>query len=363
MSKQRIVFRKIITRLRKSTSDNIPEANESINFSRENISSRSIGFIVGSVLFLIISMLLEIISEYVIPSGFRKIILEGFSKFIENIAGIVFAASVGTLMLDFFSYIKYAQERIKEVIIDKNFLRTVSNDEKKKIISTLESSLYFKDEEIPQDSLYTNIKHKVIPLLDNEYFEKYHTHIDCEIKDDKIYKTIYNNFTIYSYTDNASFKLPFSIYYSVEDIKNIDKHYDFQNLLFNNEKLKTSQEDSFSEEIDGNFNSKQMKYSFQKELPLKKGINTISYEVNSVVDISDNIYSRTLTLPCKNFTVDFNLNSSDYNVKAYGFAIDKTESVKIHTYANSCRIEFLDWIIPGDGFIFVINKNKEKENQ
>ncbi len=334
------------------------DKNESINFSKENISARSIGFIVSSVLILIISLLLEIIAEYLVPSGFWRILLESFSKFIENIAGIIFAASIGTLMLDFFSYIKYAQERIKEVIIDKKFLRTVSDDEKKNIISTLESSLYFKDEEIPQDSLYTNIKHKVIPLLDSEYFEKYHTHIDCKIEDGKIYKTIYNKFTVYSYTDNASFKLPFSVYYSVEDIKNIDNHYEFRNLKFNNQKLETSKNDTFSQEIDGSFNSKQKKYSFQRELPLIKGPNTISYEVSSIVDISDNIYSRTITLPCKNFTVDFNLDSDDYNVKGYGFAIDKTESVKIHTYAKGCQIEFLDWVIPGDGFIFVINKNK-----
>ena len=262
-------------------------------------------------------------------------------------------------MLDFFSYIKYAQERIKEVVIDKDFLKTVNDDEKKKIISTLESSLYFKGEDIPPDSLYTNIKETVIPLLDMEYYEKYHTHIDCEIKDGKIYKKIFNDFSIFSPKENSVYKLPFSVYFSLDDIEEIEAPYSFKNLCFNDVPISISENDTVVNEIQDNADVRKKSYTFQRSLNLKQGLNSVYYEITSVVDCSDNIYSRTITIPCKNYVVDFHIKNPDYCVKVHGFAIDVKDNVKIKYYANTCRIEFTDWVIPGDGFIFIINKKKE----
>lgn len=333
------------------------DESDGITYSKESIASRSAVLFIASIGGIFITFLLEIIAEY-LAAGFWKILLEGTAEFLENVFGLIFAASIGSLMLDFFSYIKYAQERIKEVIIDKDFLRTVNDEEKKKIISTLESSLYFKGEDIPEDSLYTNIKEKIIPLLDEEYYEKYDTHIDCEIKDGKIYKTIFNNFTIYSPRDNSVFRLPFSVYYAADDIDQIEVPHLFNNLRFNNQPVSISEQDTEMKDVNESLDIHKKSFTLKRDLTLKKGLNTVSYETKSIVDISDNVYSKTMTLPCKNCTLDFHVKTSDYSVKAYGFALDTTECVSIKYYDNICKVEFSDWVIPGDGCIFVINKKK-----
>lgn len=335
---------------------------DTTKYNKHSIKSRSIAAFVISLLFFIISFVLKLYID-TFSDSILKTCLDSLVAFIESISGIVLGLSLGSMLLDFFSYIKYAQERIREVIIDKEFLNTMSDNEKKRIISSLESSLYFKGQTISEDSLYSNIKNKVIPLLEKEYFVNYHTHIDCEIINDKIYKTIYNDFSIYSENADTHFKLPFAVYFSEKDIKNIAKPYTFKNLLFNGEKIDISDNSNVGTKVNEKFNGEKRKFKFQDELPLKKGENKISYVIESVVDINDNVYSKTFSLPCKNFTADFQIKNDDYNILAYGFAIDKTECVKIKKYRDGCRIVFSDWILPGDGCIFIINRTNPTDNR
>lgn len=326
---------------------------DAISNNEKMIKLKSRLVLVIAVLIFIVSFLLKPLGGLV-NSAFGKVALESAANVLESLSGIVLGISIGSMLLDFFSYVKYAQERVKEVIVDKSFLETVNEEEKRRIISTLESSLYFKNQPIPQDSLYINIKEKVLPLLEGEYSPKYYAHVSCEIKDGKIYKTIYNELVIYSPTENSCYKLPFAVYFSSCDIEGIEKPYSIESVKLNKEDIDIA-EDAVDKKPIG-AKEEQQRFVFEEELRLEKGINKISYMVKSVVDLADNIYSRTVTLPCKNYIIDFSLKNKDYSVTGYGFAIDKEETVSIYHYGDGCRIEFTDWIIPGDGCIFIINK-------
>lgn len=334
------------------------EEKETILYNEEIIKTRSKLVLVVSILVFILSFLLRPII-LLIGNEFGKVAIETAANLLESLSGIVLGISIGSMLLDFFSYVKYAQERVKEVIVDKSFLETVNRDEKRRIISTLESSLYFKNQPIPQDSLYINIKEKVLPLLENEYYEKHYSHVNCEIKNGKIYKTIYNELVINSPVENKSYKLPFAVYFSSCNISGIKKPYIIESVKLNKEDIPLIPQ-PVSQASVGEKEEKQ-KFVFEQQLPLQKGVNRISYIVKSTVDIADNVYSRTVTLPCKNYVIDFSLKNKEYSVNGYGFAIDKEETVNIYHYGDGCRIEFTDWIIPGDGCIFIINKKTEND--
>jgi len=280
--------------------------------------------------------------------------LDAFYALANSMIGIVLGLGISTLALDFFSYIQYAQDRIKEVMIEKDYLDTLSSDEKREIIGKLESSLYFKNAPIPEDSLYVNIKSKILPFLEKNYLDDYFLHIDCSIEGNVIRKNMTHELIIYSYADDAEYTLPFSVYMD----KSSSSSYRVETLSFNKKRIapfdsvehvdQTVTRDERNTEVYKNH----LKFPFK----LKRGKNIITYTSVSTVDISDISYTHNLTMPCKHYVAEFALHDSEYNVRGYGFSIDKQDGLDIKYFNNTCRIEFNDWTIPGDGIIFTLSK-------
>ena len=346
-------------RLEKKEQKKKSRESDAVTYSKKSIESRSIAAFIISLLVFIISYVLKLYVN-TFDESVTKTTFESIVTFLESVSGIILGISIGGILLDFFSYIKFAQERIREVIIDKDFLKTIDDNEKRRIIDTLESSLYFKGENIPSDSLYTNIKEKVLPHIEKAYFTSLHAHIDCEIKGDKIHKKIYNDMTVFAPNDNYPFKLPIKSIFSITDIKSISNPWQFIEIELNGEKVSFNTDDTCHLDQKNTFNQEEKAYSFERKFTLHKGENKIRYTTHSIVNISDNTYTRTISLPCKSCTVDFHLKNDDYTVKVVGFAVDKDRCVKPKYYENGCRIEFCDWTLPGDGCVFVINEKEDK---
>lgn len=284
----------------------------------------------------------------------RITIVETVYSLANSIIGVVFGLGISTLALDFFSYIKYAQERIKEVMLEKRYLDTLSDREKRRIIDSLESSLYFKSKPIPEDSLYVNIKSKIIPFLGENYLENYYLHIDCHFEENCIKKFMRHDLVIFSTRDNVDYALPFSVY-----MDRVEKsEYRVTALKFNDEPVELHDPSDHMETSSSKDerNKEVTRYHLSYSFNLKKGINKISYNSESVVDISDMSYSHNLVMPCKHYLAEIVIRNPEYDVRGCGFAIDKKESLDIKYFDNICRIEFKDWTIPGDGIIFVFNK-------
>ena len=330
------------------------EQKEEKDNNKVIIKSRAKFTLVISALVFLISVIIKAGGLYVFKNEMVLAAIDIFGSLAENISGVILGLSLGNMYLDFFSYADYMKKRIEEVIIEKDFLKTMNDIEKEKIISGLESSLYFDGGEIQSDSLYYNVKSKIVPL--KEYYEKSFTHIDCVVKDGKIYKTLYTTLVINLKEDVTRYKLPFSITFNKKDIGKRKKAYNIKEIEVNNEPIEILDEYLIcedSEELKG-----QAVYSFVYPFTLKKGKNTIYYVSQSIVDINDNTYTRSIAVPCKNCVIEMYLQNDDYKLLGQGFAIDKEKILDIKYYNNSCRIEFKDWIIPGDGCIFVINPRK-----
>lgn len=322
---------------------------EEIKNNTAVIRFRSISIVIISILFYSIAFLIKNIDAN--NPDLNISFLDFICELIENVSGVVLGLGLGAMLLDFFSYVKYSQERIKEVMIDKSFLKTIKDDEKKRMISILESSLYFKDGIIPEDSLYANVRDKITPLLEKEYIENHYVHIECTLTDGCIKKEFTNELSIISPDNNAEYSLPFSIHFKNNTKVNGKNPFEVISLNVNGKDIDIPSEDSNGIVVDDT-----KKFLMDTPFPLLKGKNIIKYKTVSYVSDKDNTYSHTVTYPCKHYTIEMYIDSDDYEVNGYGFCIEKKETMNVNTYPRGCRIEFNDWIIPGDGCIFVINK-------
>lgn len=304
-------------------------------------------------LVIVIAILLYIVSfmgnNNLEEFEFFNSIFEFIFNLMKDVASVVLGMGLGAMSLDFFSYVRYSQERIKEVMIDKKFLKSIKDEEKKNMISTLESSLYFNDGEIPSDSLYANIREKIIPLLEEEYEEEHFLHIDCYITKDYIKKICTNTITIISPQKIPKYSLPFQVVFKEGSEVSGKKSFEVRDLIVNKKNIKISDAKPKS-------TSKGTIYCFNNSFELNKGTNTISYKTISYVKPNDNTYSHTVTLPCKHYTIEMYTNNQNYEIYGNGFCIDKAEIMRKNDFSHGCRLDFNDWIIPGDGCLFVINK-------
>ncbi len=254
---------------------------------------------------------------------------------------------------------------MKEVVVDKQYIKTLSDEEKRAIIFAAEESLYFKNGKIADNSLYANIKRKVVPLLSTNYFTEYLIHIDCFVDEYKniIIKKSHKIMRIMSLEDNYRFKIPLSVYLTkIPDIIDDKELYKVEYCVINDEDMTEKVKNMDPQEVaaEENQNVENIRFDYSNEFILHKGLNTIELKTETIVPIYDNTYSHNVEIACMKYCVDFNMKTDSYDTIGFGFALDTLGTgervVKKNKFDNSYRIRFEDWALPGDGCVFVINK-------
>lgn len=350
-----------------------------INKSKESLikAKASIAILIGCCL-LLVSFCIEIYFSTNKLEEVEKSILSAVLNVINIVTSMVVGIGVSTIVLDFFSYVQYTRDRLKEIIVDKEFIRKLSDEEKKNIIVKAEESLYFKDGRLLPNSLYADVKKKITPLLDSCYFSEFDMTISCDVdeKNSKIRKEILKKMTIISNDDDAEFSIPFTVSLRQLDCEEKEEAYEIIDCIFRGEDItadfKAAQKTKAIEEKERVSNSDDTTFSANYAFKLKKGENTLEIRSKTVVPIDDNIYSHYFTLPCMKYTATFNMNTENYSVYGYGFALEdekiskeKKMNVSYSRIGKSLVICINEWALPGEGSMFIINPNvtiKENEN-
>lgn len=320
-------------------------------------------------LVLVIAFLLSYICETSNWSETEKILCRTLVTAINSVFSIFIGIGISTLVLDFFSYIKYTRERIKEIMLDKTYIETLSEDEQKRIINICEKSLYFKQTEIPNDSLYMNIKELIVPLIEENFYRQYKVHVDCYIDEQKsiIHKKVHKILDIECSADNSVFKMPFSTYLTKVDEIKTEELFKLTKCLHDGKDI-TDDIQNYIEMKEVEFpNLEDIKFTINHEFLLKKGLNRIETRTETIVPIADNTYAHTITIPCKRYSVNFSLHNPNYEILGFAFAFDdeqhKNDLDKViykDKYDDCFKIRFENWTLPGDGVVFTINKVGDK---
>lgn len=323
------------------------------------IKSKAIGSIILGV--VLIGVFLVIDFSFVQNSdSVYKPLFSSLLNVISMITSMIVGIGVSTLCLDFFSYVQYTRERLKEIVVEKDFIETLSDDEKKELVDKVEKSLYFQSEKEPSRSLYENIKARVIPLLEEPYLERYIIHIDCYIDEEKgiIKKKFHREMIICSLEDNYSYQLPFSMYMKrIEGIED-ENLYKINECLF---QKKTYTEETKFNICNHGIHKDSVQFYSTYEFNLRKGNNIIEMQYETIVPISDLEYCHYVSMACKTYSASFSIHSDErYMVNGHGFVLDDianrdgVDVVKKVKQDNTVFLTMGDWIMPGEGCAFFI---------
>lgn len=338
------------------------------------IKSKAYGAIIVGIVMLIMTFGLSYISNTKGFSNEKKALIQSIVTVLNSVFSIIIGIGISTLVLDFFSYIKYTRERIKEIMLDKAYIETLSDKEKKSIIETCEKSLYFKKGDLLDNSLYTNIKELIVPLIEENYYKQYKVHVDCYIDEKKkiITKKVHKIMDIECIEESEKFELPFSTY--LTGIPGIEKEqlYQLKECTFNGKDYTEEIKKHIVSSETMNYNqTEDIKFSLNYEFEIRKGLNRIEIRVETKVPLSDNTYSHTITIPCKRYSANFSVHNDNYTVLGFAFAFDdekhkdNTEKIIYRDKYDDCyKIRFENWTLPGDGVVFLVNPKEldKKEN-
>lgn len=200
-----------------------------------------------------------------------------------------------------------------------------------------------------------NIKSKIIPFLGENYLENYYLHIDCHFEENCIKKFMRHDLVIFSTRDNVDYALPFSVY-----MDRVEKsEYKVTALKFNDEPVELHDPSDHMETSSSKDerNKEVTRYHLSYSFNLKKGINKISYNSESVVDISDMSYSHNLVMPCKHYLAEIVIRNPEYDVRGCGFAIDKKRALTSNILTISAGLNLRTGRSPATAsYLFLIKK-------
>lgn len=333
------------------------------NSQKRAIKNRAIMYIMVCVILLLFSVIISLYIETKKLDSFNKLIIEKVLDVVNIIISIIAGLGVSTFVLDFFSYVQYARERLKEIVVEQSFIQKLSDEEKEKLLVKIEKSLYFKNVEAESNSLYVDVKRKITPLLRHIYFSDFFMRIDCEINEEAgcINKSIFKQMYIISDEDKKKFKIPYYVKLPRVEEAGINEIYVVEKCIYNGEDIT---KEFWNEELENkkeDEKKKSLSIRSDYEFLLHKGRNKIVLKTRTKVPLSDTTYSHVITLPCMKYTVEYNINTPGYHVLGYGFSFialdekaeDKTVNCFRHT--NSLRLEINQWTLPGEGSVFIIN--------
>lgn len=288
----------------------------------------------------------------------------------------VITVGAGTALYSYFDFVNYMQDKMKRVMIDYEFTDILSENEKKKLATKLEKEIVHQ---VAGNNLYDFVQDEVLSLAKQAFYEKHILTISCEKVDQTIVKTIHRSY-ILNCSSQADFDIAganmFTICHHNKDDINIAK-----DVTLNINGTIFSLEDYDKEEKPSNEEvyNKQCILSLKKEAidRMQKSMDKenwdnlykVESDMVSVVQENDLTFAYRLFYPCKSTMFLFTYNPDEFEVMENIFAFKDTDlsnmednPVKVIHNRGSILIEINNWVLPGDGVVFVLAPISSKRN-
>lgn len=266
--------------------------------------------------------------------------------------------SKNTMLRDIFS---------EEILSSEKFYDLFNAKEKADIFSAIETN-YYKDANPSFNEIHKSINSKLIEYNDTN--KKYIVNkcefvIDCSVFDDYIEKSVVKKICV---TPAKGKKInDFSILKVTSEEIHGKETVELKQIKVNG-KVLSHQEYSISDDTSKNEAEQRLGYNKSKTIKLKKPLTfetdgkdkVIEIRYITRVPINDLSYICRMKMPCKKFSLDFEIENTDnYRVNAYafGFIDDGKNSINQVDKHNRIKITFDDWIFPGDGVAIALQKS------
>ncbi len=275
------------------------------------------------------------------------------------------------LLLEKSSKEDFYAEIIGNAITSDFFLKRLSADEKQQLVDNVNRTVRCNDN-ASLHTIYSSFENRFVEKdfsKDGYYMEECRYDIECKVTEHYIEKTCVKTMKFKSYETKYTLKT-FSM--GTHSMKTINEKNSFEMLsvsIDGNQLKQKEMEDYIKYEKvplgnQGPLLCGENIYNFREKCFLNKEIRlkdnkakTISYKYITRTELSDNALTVRCSMPCKKFTVNYDMKSENYRLKAVAFGfIDRGDDSPNISSETKISVEFDKWILPEDGVVIMINK-------
>lgn len=288
-----------------------------------------------------------------------------------------------SIIFSYFDKMSYVREHVANAIFDSKGYLYFNEEQQRKIKNEIERNLCLKDDD--PHNLYSTVQNSLDEITQDVYINELILHIDCKLINHCFEKIVDETFEyILPSTRKESIRsielselIPSHLLQNpklqkcddierkcqectnkscIRDYKLSVDNKDIDMQLVEKEPQFLSIEDYKQEYRYECKNKKDRKIIF-KDKPVRLHLQFVSR-----VPISDPVYIFKCKRATRNFTIHFDYDPEELKVTPIGFGfMDKAmwnENMKISKFPRSIKIRFKNWLLPGNGVVFVIEEKK-----
>lgn len=296
------------------------------------------------------------------------------SGFLITLGQALIIGSSISYILDLPSMEKFFQKRIVDTLTSNDYLKELKREDLLSLRNACTTTLHINNTSHFEEGLLV-LDEKICDLLTEPYYDRYRHTITCNFENEYIRKKVYVE-SLFLNPSNKRIKesVNFNTLVYKDDEKPIEEIFKvkkFKITIDDNEPIELAEDIS----IESNYiyrtgvqyncaislkykNSDKIEFEFDDKLKVERITDLI-------VSKNDLTYSKRLTVPTKNFRLDYIFNEKSIELfgSFYGTLSSPNKgNMKILNQKNQISMESYNWMLPGNGvFIIGIPDEKKKE--
>lgn len=321
-------------------------------------------YLFGQILLILLGLLLIVLGStpiefagYSLPESVRKIF--------ESLGHAFVVGTAISVILDLPYMQKYYKSRIVDVLVGNEYLNSLPESELERLRKECTEKIYLKKTKHFEQSLL-NLDESISKLLTEPYISKYRIELTCYKEGDNIRKRA----NIKYWIENPLHAEAIEDFdgkvglYAIKDIpkENLFKVNKFAVKIDDNPSidLATKVDYKFTDDNDDakqghNFVVSLVEKGIDKPFSFRFGTTLeIEIEDERLVPNNDNIYTKRIKLPTKNFQIHYNVIGMECKLQGVCLGTmlkGHMGHLRTVTNENSISIESFDWLLPGNGIM------------
>lgn len=357
-------------KLFKSKPATVSPANSTKQVDRSASGFRKTGFNV--ILVSALAMSVIIIYDLLNYTEERTQIWECVYTIGINLAAAGITIGVGTILYGHFDFVQYVRNSLCKILFEYEFVDNLNDDEKSKLMRKLQKDLIYHDKESGNNTLFDFVNNELTTLTQGPYYESIDAYFHCKTDGNIIEKHILRRLVInieqapdYRYDLSQQTRCYF---FRPPEMPDIITPYEILHLTINSQDLDFKIERKFESVKDERGYHIVSYYKFIDDFDvttLYEGTDIITIELEYITRVysSDKSLVFRTYFPCKKLHASFmcddplSVHPDIFCFKGRSSSGLSRDFIHVHPFDSSVHIDISDWMLPGDGIIYLLELN------
>ncbi|MCX8129450.1 MAG: hypothetical protein N3I35_05040 [Clostridia bacterium] len=260
-------------------------------------------------------------------------------------------------------------KKVAEVMTKDEFINHLSQDRMEEMLHKLQTRVIFNGKIQDNNNYYYLVQKEMINLLRRYYYDECFVRVECYIEGNTIRKVMNKRMVIMNPQIGDKNTMHVSIPFHT-DMREIEGRKDKELFKINFFRIDS---DDYTNAARARLKHKRIKEKNTEGYNVRfYGVYDINCETRRIVEmetqtivpLTDNIFSNRLSQPCRSYDIAFHLHSAEYKIDGVSFCFMESHKNKVVDYQceQSIEIRFTDWMLPGNGVVFIINPKTDDDN-